>query len=305
MISVIIPVYNRSAYLKKALDSVKSQVDVQIEIIVVDDNSTEDLSYIVNDYQCVYIKNEENKGAQYSRNKGAEISRYPYIALLDSDDIWHRNDKLKCQIETITKSNSISMVYTPLRLIDEKDKIISEARFDSKIVPIVNPLNKILNKDFIGTYSSVLIRKRDFFAVGGCDEKLPARQDWDLWIRLAAQGCIVEDRRTSISYRMHSEQISSSGEKKLFGYVCVLENNLAFYQRNIATRFAYYNNLFKIALLFGFVRSLQSNHLPLYDILLIKLFSNLALIRRVPFFGRIFTNILGKTYLLKGVIIAN
>lgn len=303
MISVIIPVYNRSTYLKKALDSVKCQKGVQFEIIIVDDNSTEDLSLIIKKYQCVYIKNTENKGAQYSRNKGAEISRYPYIAFLDSDDVWHCNNKLKSQLEIIRNNSSISLVYTPLRLINENDEIIREAASDNGIKTINNPLNAMLSKDFIGTYSSVLIRKDVFFSVGRCDEKLPARQDWDLWLRLSEKGGIVEDSRTSISYRMHSNQISSSGEKKLTGYMCVLEKHFNTYHLTLKTKTAYYKNLFKVALLVGIVGCVEKCHLPFIDMLIIKYFSKLSLICKVPFIGHLFIKILRKTYLFKGVTI--
>ena len=112
------------------------------------------------------------------------------------------------------------IVYTPLRWIDENDNIIQEPLCDNKVEVMKNSLSTLLAKDLLGTYFSVIIRKHDFLAVGGCYEKLPARQDWDLWIRLAERGEIVKDSRTAISYRIHSNQISHAGEKNSLD-ICV------------------------------------------------------------------------------------
>jgi glycosyltransferase involved in cell wall biosynthesis len=303
MISIVIPAHNRSEFLDRTLQSAANQEGVDFEIIVIDDNSTEDLSTIVNKYQCVYVKNNMNRGAQYSRNKGVELSRFPYIAFLDSDDIWHCTNKLKRQLDIISTNDKVTLVYTPLRLIDENDTILQEASCDSNIEIIKNPMSAMLSKDFIGTYSSAMMRKRDFVFVGGCDEDLPARQDWDLWIRLAGKGDIVKDSRISTSYRMHPSQISSSGEKKLIGYLCVLEKHFGKYHLNLKTKTAYYKNLFKVALLVGFIGGGDKIQLPDIDKLLIRWLSKLSLINKMPLAGRLFAKLLKKTYLFRGVTI--
>ena len=301
MISVVIPVHNRGKYLEQALKSVKNQVGVDVEIVVVDDNSTEDLSSIISSYQCVYVKNEENKGPQYSRNKGVYLAKFPYIAFLDSDDVWHRSNKLKCQLDVISDNIRVALVYTPLRFIDENDNIIQEALCDNRVEFLRNPLNALLRKDLIGTYSSMMIRKSDFLFVGGCDEKLPARQDWDLCLRLAEIGGIAKDSRTSISYRMHSSQISSSAEKKLDGYMCVIEKHFGKYHFDFKTKFAYYQNLLKLALLVGFIGGGDKNQLPDIDKFLIKFVSKLTLICKVPLIGHLFFKALKRSYLFAGV----
>lgn len=304
MISVVIPVYNRGKYLEQALKSVKEQSGVDVEIIIVDDNSTEDLSSIISGYQCVYIKNKENKGAQYSRNKGVDLAKFPYIAFLDSDDVWHCNKKLKCQLDVISENSQVSLVYTPRRFIDENDNIIQDALCDNRVEIVKNSLNTLLRKDFVRTYSAIMIRKRDFLLVGGCDEKLPARQDWDLCLRLAEIGEIAKDSRTSISYRMHPSQISSSGEKKLAGYMCILEKHFDKYHFDPKTKVAYYINLLKVALLVGFIGGGDKNRLPDIDKFLIKVVSKLSLISKVPFVGYFFRKVLKRTYLFGGVSIS-
>lgn len=303
MISVVIPVHNRGNYLEQALKSVKNQEGVEFEIIVVDDNSTEDLSTIITNYQCVYVKNGKTKGAQYSRNKGVELAKFPYIAFLDSDDVWHCHNKLKYQLEVISNNIQVSLVFTPKRLIDRNNNIIQDALCNNRVEVVKNSLNALLKKDIIGTFSSVMIRKRDFVLVGGCDEELPARQDWDLWLRLAERGEIARNSRTAISYRIHASQISSSGKKKLVGYMCILEKHFGKYHFDLKTKSAYYQNVLKVALLIGFVGGGVDNQLPNIDKLLMRFFSKLALICKVPLIGHVFMMYLKKTYLFRGITI--
>lgn len=89
MISVIIPTYNRSAMLLEAIRSIQNQKNSDIEIIVIDDNSTDDTEKIVSKFPCVtYIKNSSNKGPGYSRNLGYRLSKGEYIVFMDDDDYY-------------------------------------------------------------------------------------------------------------------------------------------------------------------------------------------------------------------------
>ena len=91
MISVIIPTHNREKTIKKSIDSVLCQTYNNIEIIVVDDKSTDNTEEVINsikDNRIKYIKLDENKGACFARNKGIELAQGKYIAFQDSDDEW-------------------------------------------------------------------------------------------------------------------------------------------------------------------------------------------------------------------------
>ena len=89
MISVIIPTYNRSVMLLEAIRSIQNQKNSDIEIIVIDDNSTDDTEKIVSKFPCVtYIKNSSNKGPGYSRNLGYRLSKGEYIVFMDDDDYY-------------------------------------------------------------------------------------------------------------------------------------------------------------------------------------------------------------------------
>lgn len=110
MISVIIPTYNRRNTLKRAISSVLRQTYQDIEIIVVDDASTDDTySYMVSQYgeaeNIIYIRNEENVGQSAARNIGVRYARGKYVAFLDSDDEWMET-KLEKQINALQNSRT-------------------------------------------------------------------------------------------------------------------------------------------------------------------------------------------------------
>ena len=107
LISVIIPTYNRAKTIIACLDSVCNQTYSNIEIIVVDDCSTDDTREIITNYadhRVKYFCLDSNSGACVARNKGVELSHGEIIAFQDSDDIWHR-EKLEKQINFLIKGN--------------------------------------------------------------------------------------------------------------------------------------------------------------------------------------------------------
>ena len=88
-VSIIIPTFNRSKYLKRAISSALNQTYEKIEIIIIDDNSDDETDSVVRDFKderIKYYKNNKNKGPTFSRNKGIRLSKGEYITFLDDDD---------------------------------------------------------------------------------------------------------------------------------------------------------------------------------------------------------------------------
>ncbi len=109
LISVIIPAYNREETIISCVESVRKQSYNNIEIIIVDDGSTDETwKLFVNypDKRVKYYKYNENKGACYARNYGVSLSSGLYIAFQDSDDIWFQN-KLELEIDSLKKGSAI------------------------------------------------------------------------------------------------------------------------------------------------------------------------------------------------------
>ncbi|MNB99109.1 putative teichuronic acid biosynthesis glycosyltransferase TuaG [compost metagenome] len=186
LISIILPTYNRSKYLKKTIDSILSQkTEYTYEIIIVDDASsdnTEELIQNIDNKKIQYIRLITNSGGGKARNTGIANARGKYVAFIDSDTTWHE-EKIQRQIELLEKDNTYIGCYS---------RFVKISKSGSKILPKEIPgpedaAGKILLDNFIDTPTSV-IRRKFLDKVGGFDEKLPRFQDWELFIRLTKLG---------------------------------------------------------------------------------------------------------------------
>lgn len=127
LVSVIIPAYNCSQYIKRAIHSVLIQA-VPVEIIVVDDCSSDNLEekLRLSSYweQVIYIRNDRNMGVAFSRNRGVRLAQADYIAYLDGDD-WWRKGKLKSQLALIKEKKAV-LTYTGRQLAREDGHLLSQ-----------------------------------------------------------------------------------------------------------------------------------------------------------------------------------
>jgi glycosyltransferase involved in cell wall biosynthesis len=185
-VSVIIPTHNRAGYLGGAIESVLKQTFKDLEVIVVDDNSTDNTAEVVRRFKnrrINYIRKNTNKGPSAARNTGLAAARGKYIAFLDDDDEWVPH-KLQKQVELLDKCQpNICGVYSNRLVLDKStNRVISAS-------PQTNRLRgDLLSQLFIGSpihTSTVLIRKRCLDEIGLFDETMSYMEDRDLWIRLS------------------------------------------------------------------------------------------------------------------------
>ena len=201
LVSAIVPTHNRAELILCALDSVWSQTYRPIELIVVDDGSTDRTEALVEawarehheseGFRCRYVR-QENGGANSARNRGIRESRGDFVAFLDSDDRCLRW-KLEMQMPVFRRDQEIGGVYCGLRQVnlDTGGSMPGAPRG----YPSGWLLRALLMRDVTGPTSCYVVRKDCFERVGAFDESLPARQDWDMWIRLSAEykiGCVPE-----------------------------------------------------------------------------------------------------------------
>ncbi len=154
-VSVIIPAYNCAKFIEKAIDSALCQ-DVELEVIVINDCSTDNLDSVMEKYSqlenVVYITNESSLGAAKSRNKGVSLARGEYIAFLDGDDIW-REGKLRKQLDLMEESGAV--LCTTAREI-----ITADGTLTGRVIPTKNQISyKQLLKHNCISCSSVVIKK--------------------------------------------------------------------------------------------------------------------------------------------------
>ncbi|MCB4458428.1 glycosyltransferase family 2 protein [Leisingera sp. McT4-56] len=225
-VSVVIPTHNREHLICDALDSVQAQSFRDLEIIVVDDGSTDGTRQRVAQWSeaselAVRYAGQPQSGGNAARNKGIGKARGRYVAFLDSDDLWHP-DKLRKQVELLEARPGYGAAYTGLRETDaESGAVISEPRH---AYPEGDLLNDLLVSDVTAPTSAWIARRALFQKAGGFDQGLMARQDWDMWIRLAQCakiGCVPE---ALVDLRHHSgPRTVSDPARELAAYRRILE----------------------------------------------------------------------------------
>ena len=184
-ISVIIPTYNRSLTVGKAIESVLQQTYRDFEIYVIDDGSTDNTWDALAPYrEYVFYEYKENGGIASARNRGLELAKGDYIAFLDSDDFW-KPEKLQRQLECFSKHPEYGLVATRCitnRVDNDFNSIsIRKIRRSGKSGWVYPAL---FCRNFLRT-SSVMVKKECFQDVGKFDEAFPRCEEIDMWLRLS------------------------------------------------------------------------------------------------------------------------
>lgn len=186
LVSVVITTKNRKDLLLRAIDSVRNQTYKEIEIIVVDDASTDGTKEIcenMDDLVYVYIPLNESKGGNYARNLGIKTANGEYIAFLDDDDYWEVSKIQKQSL--LLEDSSVGVVYCGMRReIINKDDSITYSDKCCDLFYEGDVSKKILTRIFTTT-SAIMVRKDLLMQVGLFDENLRFWQEYELSIRLA------------------------------------------------------------------------------------------------------------------------
>jgi glycosyltransferase involved in cell wall biosynthesis len=204
-VSVIIPTRNRRALLALALGSALDQRGVELEVIVVDEGSTDDTSAMIGrigDRRVRLVRHETPLGKSAARNRGIAESQGEWIAFLDDDDIW-APDKLRLQLQAIQETGR-HWAYAGAVNITLDHRVLGGGPPQSPVevaasLPHINSVP--------GGCSSVLVSRRSLPAAG-FDAAHRLCEDWDLWIRLAQTGLPAAVPKPVVGYRVHPNNSS-------------------------------------------------------------------------------------------------
>jgi len=181
-ISVVIPAYNAERYIRTAIESCLSQTYAPVEIVVVDDGSTDGTAAVAESFASPVrvVRLPQNMGLSTARNRGVQASTGDWVAFLDADD-WFFPEKLERQRRCALENRQAALIYAGFRII-AIDGTERDGRFfsPSELLPMLRYRNRL-------NVSSVMMRRYEFNAIGGFDPKLQAAEDWDLWLRVAAR----------------------------------------------------------------------------------------------------------------------
>jgi len=183
LVSVVIPVYNGEKYIRETLLSVFSQTYKNLEVIVVDDASTDSTPKILKEFgkRIVYYRNERRRERCFSRNLGVNLSRGEYLFFLDADDKW-KEDYIA---ETIKYLKEYDVVYSfPRTFIDEKGSVL---RRSLKKIP--ERIGELIFSGMVGYPSATALRREKFL---GYREEFLMREDWEFFIRAFLGGLRIK-----------------------------------------------------------------------------------------------------------------
>jgi glycosyltransferase involved in cell wall biosynthesis len=217
LVSVVLPTYDRTGYLRRAVESVLTQTYGNIELIIVDDRSptpaSEVLSTLPSDRRSRirHIRHEENRGANAARNTGIEATSGEFVAFLDDDDVWERT-KIERQVEVFDRAGpDVGVVYTGSRLIDDDDNdlMVDIPEISGRVT------RDILAGRSAGEFSVLMVRSDVIDAAGRPDERLPSWQDLEWCLRLS-EHCEFEPVPEPLMIRQtgHEGRISQEFEAK-------------------------------------------------------------------------------------------
>ena len=192
-ISVIMPTYNHEAFVGQAIESVLAQTGTQLELLIADDGSTDGTPKVVesfNDSRIRFFPSRLNRGANIVVNESLKRASGDYIALINSDDYWLKDDKLSEQIKILKNNPRLGASFGRARFVDAEGREIQKSSlpqgsvFDQKNRSRGEWLRHFFDRGNCICHPTMVIRKECFDVIGFYDNRFRQLPDWDMWIRL-------------------------------------------------------------------------------------------------------------------------
>ena len=247
MVSVVIPAYNCGDYIGEALESVVKQDYPRLEVIVVDDGSTDNTKDVVaafNSDRVRYVYQSNSGGPSGPRNTGIQHARGQYVAFLDADDIMLPG-KIERAVQLLDREPALGLVFANFVKFDELNRQQSGAFLDTYVyfrnlpkkqvddslyvIKSAAAYDGLIVENYIGT-SGVIVPKRVLAQVGPFDLQLKGPEDYDMWLRIAYAYDIGFVDMIGHRYRVRPCGITGMGDAKLVPHgIRVMEKQLSRY----------------------------------------------------------------------------
>jgi len=240
LVSVVIPCYNQAHFLGETIESVLSQSYPRVEVIVVDDGSTDNANEVAASYDGVKYLRQENSGVATARNVGLKLSRGEFIVFLDGDDRLLR-DALRTNVEYLKSHPECAFVSGQCRFIESQGNPL----------PTPEPYRisgdcyaSLLRYQYIWTASEVMYRRSVFNSVLGFDPSLKALNvsnsyDLELYLRISRQFSVGIHEHVIVEYRQHSTNISGNPKGMLKSISTILDLQREYFLGNTEYQRAY------------------------------------------------------------------
>ena len=217
-VTVVIAAYNVARFIRQSVESALAQSLSNIEVIVIDDGSTDNTQSILqtfSDHRLVLLR-QENSGVSAARNVGLALARSPYIFFLDADDILTR-DALARMVATLEQMpERIACFGHHIKISEDGAELSTRSYLRWKMLPAGDTLRNLIAKNFIS--GAICVRTEAARAVGGFNAALALGEDWEFWCRLATLGDFVampdeiillyRQRFSSASYKLRESPVA-------------------------------------------------------------------------------------------------
>lgn len=227
-VSVVIPAYNAAPFITKAISSVLNQTFTDLELLVVDDGSTDSTAAVVKSLQDFRLRlySTPNQGVERSRNLGIEKARGEWVAFLDADDWWEPN-KLQRQLEFLQTQPEVVITSTHGKYVGSKGKVLGKLQYGPLSSEQLDRRRDRLKPIWLLT-SSVLCKREALLDVGGFNPEFRgAAEDLDLWTRISYSYPAITLPEQLVNFRISGQSASMSK------YRLIQEHTLWVYQNLI------------------------------------------------------------------------
>ena len=221
-VNLIIPTYNRASVLDRAIESALDQTYEHIEVIVVDDGSTDDTESVVgafDDDRLRYVY-QENAGANAARNRGIRLASGRYVSFLDSDDELHP-EHVERVVKTLEAAdNDVVGAFTNARHLS-KGSLVETMNVPGRTVSFED----LRRENVIGGFSATTFERRVFEEIGYLDEELASSQDYDLYLRVTKRYRLKGIPEPLVDIHLGGDRISDDIDRKIEGQDRLLEKH--------------------------------------------------------------------------------
>lgn len=215
LVSIVVATYNLARFLPDAIASILRQSYQNIEIIVIDDGSTDNTQHVIKPFledSRVQYYYQDNQGQASAKNLGIRVSKGTHVAFLDADDVW-MPDKLKLQMPLFEKSSAVGVVYSRVQYMGESG---NELEVADNVLFRGQVSGRLFIENFIG-FGSCVVKRDCFDRLGIFREYVKMGIDYDLWLRLSSQFEFDFVDRPLLRYRLWGGQMSRNCKGR---YLC-------------------------------------------------------------------------------------
>lgn len=235
LVSAVIPCFNQAHFLGEAIDSLLAQTYPDIEIIVVDDGSTDNTAEVASRNANVRLMRQQNSGLAAARNSGIRASRGEYLVFLDADDRLLPN-AVEAGFNCLQEQPSSVFAWGRYRRLAPDGSAIVATRY----TPLGHdPYAELLRGNHIAMHATVIYRRSILDSTGGFDVSLPACEDYDLYLRITRQHKIAYHDQVIAEYRRHETNMSCNSLLMLETALSVLRSQNPYLEANRNYRSAY------------------------------------------------------------------